>query len=150
MLTRRKIRMKEVSAGGVVFYRGETIQLLMIVDRCHKWTLPKGKIEDGETYSETAIREVWEETGINGRIVKALDKVYYEYYHPVHGKVEKEVHYYLIEAENNQLKIQESEINEAEWMSLEEAWKRQTSAGYENNLMIMKKALKELEFQDFI
>ncbi|WP_339063747.1 NUDIX domain-containing protein [Tepidibacillus marianensis] len=142
--------MKEVSAGGVVYYRGDTTQLLMIVDRCHKWTLPKGKIEKGETYSETAIREVWEETGIDGKIVKPLDKVYYEYYHPVHGRVEKEVHYYLIEATNYQLKVQESEINEAEWISLDEAWKKQTSAGYDNNLIIMKQALKELGYQDFV
>ncbi|TCS83739.1 NUDIX hydrolase [Tepidibacillus fermentans] len=140
--------MKEVSAGGVVFFRGETTQLLMIVDRCHKWTLPKGKVEKGESYSETAIREIQEETGIEGEIVKPLEKVYYEYYHPVHGKVEKEVYYYLVEAKNYLLKVQESEINQAKWLSLEEAWEKQKNSGYDNNLSIMKQALRELGYEN--
>ncbi|MFV9511016.1 NUDIX hydrolase [Tepidibacillus sp. LV47] len=141
--------MKEVSAGGVVFYQGETTEFLMILDHCHKWTFPKGKVEKGETYQEAAIREIREETGIDGNIIKSLDKVYYEYYHPIHGKVEKEVYYFLVEAKNYHLKVQESEINRAKWVSLQEAWETQKTSGYDNNLSIMKQALKELGYQNF-
>jgi len=33
-----------------------------------RWTLPKGKLEDGETLEEAALREVHEETGVRARI----------------------------------------------------------------------------------
>ncbi len=137
--------MKEISAGGVVYVKdNNTTRILLILDRCQKWTLPKGKIEDGETYSETALREIEEETGIKGRIIKPLDKVYYEYYHPTNEKIEKEVHYYLVEADSTSIHVQVSEINSAEWFTLEDAWQKQQTAGYENNLKVMKQSLKEL------
>ena len=31
--------------------------------KCNEWVLPKGKLDDGETPREAAVREVWEETG---------------------------------------------------------------------------------------
>lgn len=143
--------MKEISAGGVVFIEeNDHIQLLMIEDRNHKWTLPKGKQEKGETYSETAIREINEETGVKGKVVKPLDKVYYEYYHPYHTKVEKEVYYYLVKALTKQIKVQISEINTAKWMGMEEAWQKQKLSGYDNNLIVIKRALEELGFSRFI
>jgi 8-oxo-dGTP pyrophosphatase MutT (NUDIX family) len=36
----------------------------------HKWVLPKGMIEAGETPEETAVREVKEEMGVEARIVR--------------------------------------------------------------------------------
>ncbi|GBF10131.1 NUDIX domain-containing protein [Tepidibacillus infernus] len=142
--------MKEVSAGGVVFFEADHhIELLLIQDRCQRWTLPKGKQEEGETFAETALREIAEETGIEGTIVKPLDKVYYEYYHPSNGKIEKEVHYYLVKTTSKELKVQVSEINAAEWFSLEEAWERQKISGYDNNLLVIKMALEELGFNQF-
>ncbi|OEF96945.1 NTP pyrophosphohydrolase [Vulcanibacillus modesticaldus] len=142
--------MKEVSAGGVVYYQeNDEIKVLMIEDIYHKWTLPKGKREEGETYKQTAIREILEETGIKGEVVKPLDKVYYEYYHSSFDKVEKEVHYYLVKALSNQIKVQTSEISSARWLSLEDAWEKQKTSGYENNLFVLKKALQELGFNKF-
>ena len=49
------------AAGGVV--RGPDGRLLVIFRR-GKWDLPKGKIEKGEFYSQAALREVQEETGL--------------------------------------------------------------------------------------
>lgn len=140
--------LKEVSAGGVVYYNeNNNIQLLMIEDKRNKWTLPKGKNEEGETYQETALREIYEETGITGEIIKPLDKVYYEFYNPAaQNKVEKEVYFYLVKAFSNDINIQYDEINSAKWMTLEDAWQKQLSSGYENNLSIMKMALKNLGF----
>lgn len=139
--------MKEISAGGVVYnIENGLIKILMIEDRCNKWTLPKGKNEDGETYEETAIREILEETGINGKIIKFLDKVKYEYYHPSANKIEKEVYFYLVEAYSEQIQVQFSEINSAHWLTLEEAWHKQRTYGYDNNLNVIKQALKNFEF----
>ena len=59
--------MKEISAGGVVFRKvdGE-LQIQLIQDRYGKISLPKGKMEPGETIEQTALREIVEETGIEG------------------------------------------------------------------------------------
>ena len=73
-------------------------KFLLIEDRYSRWTLPKGKREKGETNEETALREIREETGVSGRILRPLTTVHYRYFHPDFGDVEKEVHYYLVEA----------------------------------------------------
>lgn len=142
--------MKEISAGGIVYTADrEEVKILMIEDRNQRWTLPKGKVEKGEFFPETAIREIYEETGIKGRIIKKLDTVHYEYYQQGLYRVEKDVHYYLIEALDTNITVQESEINSAQWLTLEEAWERQKLYGYDNNLKVIEEALKELGFTSF-
>ena len=50
----------------------------LFIYRNDKWDLPKGKVEKNEQLSETAIREVIEETGIKGiSIIKPLDVTYH-------------------------------------------------------------------------
>lgn len=140
--------LKEISAGGVVYNIDNGLtKILMIEDRCNKWTLPKGKNEDGETYEETATCEILEETGIKGKIIKFLDKVKYEYYHPSVNKIEKEVYFYLVEAQSEQIQVQFSEINSAHWLTLEEAWNKQKTYGYDNNLNVIKQALESFGFK---
>jgi 8-oxo-dGTP pyrophosphatase MutT (NUDIX family) len=141
--------MKEISAGGVV-YRVQDNQLLflMIEDRYGKVTLAKGKQEPGETIEETALREVWEETGVRGKLVQHLETVYYEYSHPVTGeKVDKEVHHYLIEAYTTEITVQEEEINAVQWCAPETAWKLQLQKGYANNQGVLKKALSYFQVE---
>jgi 8-oxo-dGTP pyrophosphatase MutT (NUDIX family) len=58
-----------VAAGGLVF--NENKELLMIYRRS-KWDLPKGKLDEGETIEECAIREVEEETGVQQIILGKL------------------------------------------------------------------------------
>ncbi len=41
------------------------------------WALPKGKIDAGESAAEAAVREVREETGVEGRVVEKLGDVRY-------------------------------------------------------------------------
>lgn len=54
------------AAGGVVHGRYG----YLFIFRRGKWDLPKGKIEQGETPEEAALREVTEETGLTGLVVK--------------------------------------------------------------------------------
>ena len=52
------------SCGGVVIYRGKILVLYKSYrNRYEGWVLPKGTVEDGEQFYETALREVREETG---------------------------------------------------------------------------------------
>ena len=137
--------MKEISAGGVVFYEeNKNIQLLMIEDKSQKWTLPKGKTENGETYQETALREIYEETGVKGEIVKPLDKINYEYYQSIRDRVDKEVHFYLVRALTKDILVQLVEINNAKWLKPEEVWDKQINKGYPNNTVVIKKAFDVL------
>ena len=58
-------------AGGIVF-RKEDDRLRVLLVRSKKdpaiWVFPKGHVEQGETAAATAIREVWEEGGVEGEL----------------------------------------------------------------------------------
>lgn len=138
--------MKEISAGGVVYRQQDgEYMLLLIEDRYGKVTLAKGKQELGETIQETALREVLEETGVAGRLVDKLDTIYYQYNHAATGEeVEKEVHYYLVEAYNMEITVQLEEINDVHWHSASEAWSLQLERGYRNNDSILRLAFEHL------
>ncbi|MBO2943273.1 NUDIX domain-containing protein [Paenibacillus sp. F411] len=139
---------KEISAGGVVYRRVDGyLQIQLIQDRYSKISLPKGKMEAGETVEETALREILEETGISGRIVSPVDIIAYTYNHPQYGRVDKEVHYYLVEASGGALKPQLEEINGVEWYEPLQAWSRQQSNGYRNNDPILRRALSLLNIE---
>ncbi|MBS1126954.1 MAG: hydrolase, partial [Nitrospirae bacterium] len=60
---------KQTSAGGVIYKKNDSsIQIALIsVRNGQAWCLPKGIVDKGETTEETAVREVREETGLNGR-----------------------------------------------------------------------------------
>lgn len=137
--------MREISAGGVVYrIRDGVTEVQLIRDRYGKMTLAKGKMEPGETIPETALREIREETGITGVIVAPLERVEYQYTHVRHGLVDKEVHYYLVEATGGELQAQLEEIDCVEWLNPQEAWEKQKQYGYGNNDSVLQKALAAL------
>ncbi|WP_188067821.1 NUDIX hydrolase [Brevibacillus brevis] len=138
--------MREISAGGVVYQKQDAeYMLLLIEDRYGKVTLAKGKQEMGETIEETALREVLEETGVAGRLGSKLDMITYVYTHPVTGEsIDKEVHYYLVEAYNTEITVQLEEINDVHWHSAKEAWDLQLERGYRNNDSIFRLAFEQL------
>ncbi len=132
-----------VSAGGVVF-RGAAPEVLVISLKGGRVvTLPKGQVEAGERYPETALREVLEETGIRGVILNPLGKV--QYYFTVWQEgmpatVRKEVHYFLMRAqdENATPRPQLSEVEAAFFLPAREALER---LSYPNEREILRKAL---------
>ena len=140
--------MKEISAGGVVYRETNgKLEVQMIQDRYGKITLPKGKMEAGETIEQTALREISEETGIEGRIIKPLEVVKYQYTLPGTGLVDKEVHYFLVEAIGGELEAQLEEIRGVEWLHPLEAWQQQKQSGYANNETVLLRALHELGYE---
>ncbi|MDQ8155024.1 MAG: NUDIX domain-containing protein, partial [Gemmatimonadota bacterium] len=67
----RKAR-EEVSAGGIVFRRSpEGLRVLLIRDSYQNWGFPKGHLEAGESPDVAAVREVEEETGLDGLTLQA-------------------------------------------------------------------------------
>ena len=65
-----------LAAGGVVV-RDDGRVAVIHRPRYDDWSLPKGKLEDGESFEDGALREVFEETGIEGRITGELEPVSY-------------------------------------------------------------------------
>ena len=98
------------SCGGVVIFRGKI--LLLYKNYKHKyegWVLPKGTVECGESYQETALREVHEEAGVVGEIVTYVDKSHYTFEVP-EGVVSKDVHWYLMQSDSFYSKPQKEEF----------------------------------------
>ena len=58
------------SCGGVVIFRGKILVLYKnYKNKYEGWVLPKGTVEAGEEYKETALREVKEATGVTASII---------------------------------------------------------------------------------
>lgn len=86
-VARRRPSIKEVvrepTAGGIVFRRAsknKQIEILLIQDAKNRWTIPKGHIEEGEQASQTAEREIREETGLQSmKVLNWLGKINFRY-----------------------------------------------------------------------
>lgn len=130
-----------VSAGGVVFRRVDgRVELLLVLDRFGRWALPKGHLEAGEGPEDAALREIREETGIDGRLVEALPATTY-HFRDTHGVVEKTVHYYLVEAVGGEPVPQPGEVEAVRWFAPAEV---EGLRQYENNREIIRNALARL------
>ncbi|MBE5939893.1 MAG: NUDIX domain-containing protein [Lachnospiraceae bacterium] len=89
-----------VSCGGIVIYRGKILVLYKnYKNKYEGWVLPKGTVEEGEDYEETAIREVFEEAGVKANIVKYIGKSKYSFNIPG-DTVSKDVHWYLMNTDS--------------------------------------------------
>ena len=63
------------SCGGVVIFRGKLLVLYKNYrNKYEGWVLPKGTVEPGEDFKQTALREVHEETGVAASIIKYIAK----------------------------------------------------------------------------
>lgn len=101
---------KAISCGGVVIYRGKILLLYKNYrNRYEGWVLPKGTVEEGETYEETALREVKEETGVSGNIIEYVGKSHYSF-NISKNVVDKDVHWYLMTSDNYYSKPQREEF----------------------------------------
>ncbi|GAB5603740.1 NUDIX hydrolase [Thermus sp. FJN-A] len=134
-------RKRVVSAGGVVL-RGEAPEVLVVSLKGGRVvTLPKGQVEPGERYPETAVREVREETGVEAAVLSPLGKV--RYYFTVRDEdgpvtVSKEVHYFLMAYRGGEPKPQLSEVEAAFFLPAPEALER---LSYANEREMLLKAL---------
>ena len=68
------------ASGGVVWRRGEDGVEIVVAHRPRydDWSLPKGKLDEGETWEQAALREVEEEVGLRCRLGPELEPIAYE------------------------------------------------------------------------
>jgi 8-oxo-dGTP pyrophosphatase MutT (NUDIX family) len=131
---------REFSAGGVLVrsIQGRPhVAAIRPQGKPGVWALPKGKIDEGESVTDAAVREVREETGVEGRIVEKLGDVRYTYTATWEGskgeRIFKIVTFFLLTAGRGRIgEIDEAmrvEVHEARWLPLDEAPKLLTYKG---------------------
>ena len=117
---------RQLSSGGVVFRRIDhkaEIALIAVKDG-RVWCLPKVLVEKGENIARTAHREVKEETGLDGRIIKLIGNIHYFYVSKEEGvakRIFKIVYFFLMEHTGGDVKEHDSEVNDCRWFPIEEA-----------------------------
>lgn len=113
----------EKSCGAVVFTKtdGELKYLLITSPRCI-YGFPKGHTEGSETETETALREVHEETGLKIRLLDGF-RTADEYLLPVKKNTVKQVIYFLGTFEDQEIICQKEEVSGAYLVSYPEAMK---------------------------
>ena len=120
---------REFSAGGVLVKSIRGRPMVAAIRPGGKpegvWALPKGNLDPGERPEQTALREVLEETGVEGRLVEKLGDVKYTYTRRGGVRVFKIVSFYLLRAGRGRIgEIEERmriEVAEARWLPLDEA-----------------------------
>lgn len=125
---RRRGHRAETSAGGLVVER-ETMRAVIIGRRNNRgrllWSLPKGHLEEGESPTEAALREVQEETGLVGIVVGELGVIDF-WFQQEKVTIHKTVHHFLIIAKEGTLTAQEGEVDEIAWVAMDQIAKRLT------------------------
>jgi 8-oxo-dGTP pyrophosphatase MutT (NUDIX family) len=115
---------REFSAGGVVVrrFRGRPFVAVVRV-RDDVLALPKGHPDGDESPTEAALREVREETGLEGELLAKLGDIRYWYWH-AGERVLKIVTFYLFRWRSGSVRDHDAEVEAAQWIPLEEAPRR--------------------------
>jgi 8-oxo-dGTP pyrophosphatase MutT (NUDIX family) len=124
-MTKKPASLKtKTSSGGVVYRKNaKGFEVILIkIKNGTVFTLPKGSIDDGESIDETALREVREETGVNGEIEEELGNVSYWFYAKGENiKYKKTVHYFLLRYVSGDTADHDAEVEDAVWIELDKA-----------------------------
>jgi 8-oxo-dGTP pyrophosphatase MutT (NUDIX family)/phosphohistidine phosphatase SixA len=125
---------RPVLAGGAVVTREHPVRGTEVVvvhrKRYDDWSLPKGKVENGESVPAAAVREVLEETGVTIRLGVPLDTVCYDLTKPArpdlskHGKLLtgfKKVSYWGATATHSIKRAPDHEVDVVSWLPVRAA-----------------------------
>lgn len=132
------------AAGGIVTNPDNEI---LFIFRRGKWDLPKGKLDEGESIEQCAVREVEEETGLQKIHLKEFIGITkHEYFDKwINEEVIKETHWYKMCIDTEQLLIPQTEedILEIKWVPINEL-EYYLANSYINIVEIIKEWLKEV------
>ncbi len=114
---------EEISAGGVVFRRfGGMLKYLLILDGHGNWGFPKGHLEEGESASDAAHREIVEETGLSDLISHAALRQLDWTFQVSNALVHKRCVYFLFETTAGETRPQGEEgITQCVWFAYADA-----------------------------
>ena len=130
----------EKSCGAVIFRKTDVWNVLLIRHtKGRHVSFPKGHVEPGETESQTAEREVLEETGLRVRVDRRFRA---ENRYNIRPDIQKLVVIFAATTEQAQITPQPEEIAEAFWLPVEQAAERLT---YERDRKIMRDAFEFIQ-----
>ncbi|RCW39153.1 8-oxo-dGTP diphosphatase [Halopolyspora algeriensis] len=113
-----------VHAAGAVVWRarpgGGTEVAVVHRPRYDDWSLPKGKVDPGETIAHTAFREISEETGLTCVLSRRLPQVTYRIPTRDGGRAVKSVDYFSARVRSGSF-LPNEEVDELRWMTTEQA-----------------------------
>jgi 8-oxo-(d)GTP phosphatase len=129
---------KAVLAAGAVLWRSNGDSATPEVAIIHRpryddWSLPKGKVDHGETEPVTAVREVHEETGYTSHLGRRLTAVSY----PVEQGIKK-VRYWAARCVDGTF-TPNAEVDELKWLPVSEAMKQ---LGYAHDRKVLRRFAK--------
>ena len=133
---------EETSAGIVLFRKEESkILFLLLHYPSGHWDFVKGKMEQGESTHQTAIRETKEETGITDITFIENFEEWIQYNFKYQGElVQKKVVFFLAETKTKEIKISH-EHSGYTWMDYNSSMEKTT---FDNAKMVLTKAQKLL------
>lgn len=108
-----------LAAGGIVLRQSRPPQIAVVRLRKGEWVLPKGKLDDGETPRDAAMREVLEETGHDVSVHEFLGTLAYEA-----GGRPKIVHYWRMETNGKPARELMPDVIAVDWLPLNAAVER--------------------------
>jgi 8-oxo-dGTP pyrophosphatase MutT (NUDIX family) len=130
---------KAVPAAGAVLWRSDGDSAAPEVAVIHRpryddWSLPKGKVEPGETEPVTAVREVHEETGYDAHLGRRLAAVSY----PVEQGIKK-VRYWAARSVDGEF-TPNAEVDDLIWLPVGDAM---TRLGYAHDRKVLRRFTKQ-------
>ena len=135
----------ETSAGGAVYRKVNSKIEFLIVRHSghHRWVLPKGWIDPGETKEQTAVREVKEEAGVEAEIKDYLGECTIFYTDPKKEKVRKTSQFFLMKYKaGDPVKDYGWEVEDTLWLDPKAAIKK---LDYPGEKKMIEKAIVLLE-----
>jgi len=136
----------EKSCGSIIIAKNPTPKILIVKNRNSKtWGFPKGHVEFGENEYQTALREVYEETGLHVRFINGFRETsdYYAY-----GCAKKRVVFFVSVLEKPiNIRLQAEELQSFKWTDFDRAVKL---IKFKNNIDILTKAMAFLKKQKLI
>ncbi|MBI2358269.1 MAG: NUDIX hydrolase [Deltaproteobacteria bacterium] len=133
---------REISSGGIVYRRSNGVTEVALIRVRDRWCLPKGQVEEGEGLMDTALREVREETGLEGKVVEKLGDITYWFSNKTKEgetiRIFKRVYFYLIRCLRGDVREHDAEIEEARWVPIGAAVK---TLVYPTEREMMRKAI---------
>lgn len=132
--------MKQEQSAGIITFTDNSAHkrvFLLLEHQDGHWDLPKGKIENGETLQETALRELQEEAGISATFIPGFEQtIHYIFSNKENQLVTKTATFFLGQANANSITLSH-EHADFKWLPLEEAVKLVT---YENARQLLELA----------
>ena len=130
----------EKSCGAVIFRKTDVWNVLLIRHtKGRHVSFPKGHVEPGETESQTAEREIQEETGLRVRVDRRFRA---ENRYNIRPDTQKLVVVFAAVTEQAEITPQPEEIAEAVWVPVDEANER---LSYERDRRIMRDAFEHIQ-----